>query len=172
MKNFDKENFILDYLDIDWSQSLESHKNDVNHSSVIFLSKMNELLDKYLPLQKLSQKEYKQRFKPWVNDKILNKISLKNKFLQRYATCKDADRKILLYVHFKHLKNEITSMTRNGKKDFYEKYFSDNKNNLKKIWKGIKDIVNIKGKNFDHPTCILNGEKAETDPKSISNTFN
>ena len=63
-------------------------------------------------------------------------------------------------------------MTRNGKKDFYEKYFSDNKNNLKKIWKGIKDIVNIKGKNFDHPTCILNGEKAETDPKDISNTFN
>ena len=171
-KNIDKENFVLDYLDIDWSESLETNKEDINHSSGIFLSKINTLLDKYVPLQKLSQKEYKQRFKPWINDTILNKISTKNKILKRYVNCKDADRKSLLLDQFKNLKNEITNMTRIGKKDFYEKYFTENKNNLKKIWKGIKDIINIKAKNFDQPTCILDGDKAETDPKNIANTFN
>ena len=43
---------------------------------------------------------------------------------------------------------------------------------MKKIWKGIKDIVNIKAKNFDQPSCILNGDKTATDPLEISNTFN
>ena len=57
--------------------------------------------------------------------------------------------KINLYNRFKDLKNEITDLTRKGKKEFYEKYFAENKNNLKKIWQGIKDIVNIKAKNFD-----------------------
>ena len=50
--------------------------------------------------------------------------------------------------------NEITSLTRESKKQYYETFFSANKNNLSKIWKGIKEIVNIKSKNFDQPTCL------------------
>ena len=80
--------------------------------------------------------------------------------------------KINLYNRFKDLKNEITDLTRKGKKEFYEKYFAENKNNLKKIWQGIKDIVNIKAKNFDQPTCIQNGDKTITKPSEISNAFN
>ena len=147
-KNLDRENFILDYLDIDWAEWLEIGKEDVNHSSEKFIEKINELLDKYAPLKKLSQKQFKQRFKPWITDKILDKISLKNKFLHLSATCKNAEDKINLYNKFKNIKNEITYLTRKGKKEFYEKYFADNKNNLKKIWKGIKDILNIKAKPF------------------------
>ena len=56
MKNFDRENFVLDFLDIDWCECLELDKNDVNNSTSIFIHKMNDLLDKYLPLKKLSQK--------------------------------------------------------------------------------------------------------------------
>ena len=172
IKNFDRENFILDFLGIDWVEWLETEKEDINHSSVKFIDKMNELLDKYVPLKKLTQKQFKQRFKPWITDKILDKISLKNKFLNRSASCKNADEKFNLYNRFKSLKNEITKLTRTGKKEFYEKYFADNKNNLKKIWKGIKDIVNIKAKNFDQPSCIQNGDKNATNPLEISNTFN
>ena len=51
-------------------------------------------------------------------------------------------------------------------------FFSTNKNNLRKIWKGIKEIINIKSKNFDQPTCILQDEKAITNQNEISNCFN
>ena len=171
-KNFDRANFILDFLEIDWTECMDIEKEDVNHSTSQFILKMNELLDKYVPLKKLSQKQFKQRFKPWISDKILDKIALKNKFLQRSAKCKNSVEKINLYNRFKDLKNEITDLTRKGKKEFYEKYFAENKNNLKKIWKGIKDIVNIKAKNFDQPTCIQNGDKTITKPSEISNAFN
>ena len=76
-KNFDRENFVLDYLDINRDEVVEIGKEDVNHSLTQFLQKINELLDKYMPLKKVSQKEFKRRYKPWITDEILLKI--KNK---------------------------------------------------------------------------------------------
>ena len=67
-KNFDRENFLYDYLDIDWDSIVEANKNNVNTSLQAFLTKINQLLDKYMPPRKLSNKEYKRRFKPWVSD--------------------------------------------------------------------------------------------------------
>ena len=63
-------------------------------------------------------------------------------------------------------------MTRSGKKAYYQKYFAENKNNLQKIWKGIKEIINIKSKNFDYPTCLLFRDINITDPTAITNSFN
>ena len=171
-KSFDRENFILDFIDIDWSGCLEADKKDVNHSFSIFFHKINELLDKYAPLKKVTHKQYKQRLKPWVTDKILDKISFKNNLLKSYISCKIPEQKTALYSQFKTVKNEITELTRRGKKEFYQNYFADNKKNLKKVWKGIKEIVNIKAKNFDQPSCVQTGSTMATDPTDISNSFN
>ena len=47
-----------------------------------------------------------------------------------------------------------------------------NSNNLRKIWKGIKEIINIKSKNYDIPTCIQVGNNIITDSFKICNSFN
>ena len=91
-KKFDKENFILDYLNIKWDEELELEKNDTNHSLGHFFQKINELLDKYMPA-KVSQKEFKRRYKPWITDLILFKINNKNKVFKKYVKCKDATQK-------------------------------------------------------------------------------
>ena len=78
-KSFDKLGFIGDYLSIDWDTELEQNKNDVNISLKIFLTKINDLLDIYMPLRKVTQKKYKKRFKPWITDRILSKINEKNR---------------------------------------------------------------------------------------------
>ena len=86
--------------------------------------------------------------------------------------CKDSLRKEQLNTEFKTLKNELTTLTRQSKKDYYNQYFTVNTKNLQKIWKGIKEIINIKTKNHTSPTCIIEGDKTITDPKEIANTFN
>ena len=73
---------------------------------------------------------------------------------------------------FNILKNEITSLTRESKKEYYTTYFSNNKKNLNKIWKGIKDIINVKSKNYDQPTCVIQGDKNVSNPNEIANSFN
>ena len=138
MKNFDRENFILDYLAIDWEHTLQPADNNVNNSMEQFFTKINALLDQYMPLKKISQKEYKRRFKPWITDVILKKIKFKDKVFHKYLKCKNKEQKSELNTQYKTLKNEITDLCRKGKKQYYHKFFSENKNNLKKIWKGIK----------------------------------
>ena len=115
-KNFDRENFLLDYLAIDWEESLEVGKNDTNHSLSNFMLKMTNLLDKYMPVKKVSQKEFKRKFKPWISQNILHKIDCKNKLFKKYVKIKNADQKQRIFHEYKLAKNEITSMTREAKK--------------------------------------------------------
>ena len=49
-KNFDRENFIMDFLSIDWDTELGME--DVNETTSKFFSKINELIEKYIPLKK------------------------------------------------------------------------------------------------------------------------
>ena len=133
---------------------------------------MNGLVDKYVPLEKVTQKEFKRKYKPWIDGDILHKIDKKNKIFKQYVKCKDLTKKNRLLNEFKTMKNEITLLTRNSKKKYYEKYFSKNKENLRKTWQGIKEVINIKSKNFNTISCISDKNISVTDPKAIANCFN
>ena len=133
---------------------------------------MNDLVDEHGPLEKVTQKDYKRKLKPWINDDILLKISNENKIFKKYAKCKNIEDKKNLYEEYKILKNEITFLTRSNKKSYYDKYFSKNKENLRKTWQGIKEIINIKSKNYNSISCISENNVNITDPTKIANSFN
>ena len=171
-RNFNKENFISDYLSVNWDEIINVSINDVNVALQNFLNKFNAILDKHMPWRKITRREYKQRYKPWISNHILDRISNKNILLKKIFKCKTESRKVELYEQFKAIKNEITHSIRTSKRAYYKKYFKDNKNNLRKLWKGIKELVNIKSKNYDSPTCIQVNNVNITDPTVISNSFN
>ena len=105
-KSFDNLGFIADYLSIDWNTALERNNNDVNNSLQIFLTKINDLLDIYMPLRKVSQKEYKKRFKPWITDRVLSKINEKNQALEDLINNNNPITKEQLNWNFKTLKTK------------------------------------------------------------------
>ena len=145
-KNFDRENFIIDMLDINWDDILVLEQNDVNLSFNNFILKINTIIDKYMPLRKVTKKEFKSKLKPWINQNILNLIKSKNKIFQKYVQSKNLNKKATLYQQYKEIKNFITQQTRESKKSFYQNYFAENNKNLRKVWEGIKQIISIKGK--------------------------
>ena len=55
---------------------------------------------------------------------------------------------------YKALKNRITSLIHFSKKNYYTQYFNQYSNDIKKIWTGIKGIINIKTKDQNSPNCI------------------
>ena len=59
----------------------------------------------------------------------------------------------------------MNSYIRISKKAHYESFFTEHNNNIKKVWQGIKEIVNIKSKNLNNPTCIEINNRIITDPK-------
>ncbi len=171
LKNLNREEFLLDFAMIDW-RILEINKHDPNHSLKILLKIIYKLLDKHAPLKKVTNREFKQRYKPWINDTILKKMQLKNRLFKRYVNCKDPTKKADIFKEFKNIKNDVTASTRASKKAYYQSYFTKHKQDLKKTWEGIREIINIKSKNYDHPTCITHDNKNITDPADIANKFN
>ena len=171
-KRFNRENFLLDFFDINWDETIEINKKDVNNSFDNFMVKINEILDKHMPYKKISYKEFKNRYKPWINKEILDSIKEKNKLFKKYVNCKDNLRRSILFTEYKLRKNNVLQATRRNKKEFFLNYFNKNNKNLKKIWEGIKQIINIKSKQFNQPSCLTHGERTLTDPVQISNTFN
>ena len=172
MKNFDRERFISDYNNINWDEVIDTNMNNPNTAMENFLKTFNELLNEHIPLTKITPKQFKQKYKPWISNEILNKIRKKNKLLERHIKSKDPDNKQKILKEFKKIKNEITYLTRTNKKAYFKNYFTKHKNNLLKIWKGIKDIINIASKKQDHPTCLEVEGRTITNPTDISNSFN
>ena len=60
---FDQEKFVLDFFDINWENTLELNKQNVNTSFDNFYNSINNLLDKYAPLKKLTKKQNKNHVK-------------------------------------------------------------------------------------------------------------
>ena len=86
----------------------------------------------------------KAKSKPWIATDILTLIRNKNKTYNKFCKAKDQKRKDLLHQQFKNYRNILSNLTKKSKENYYKEYFQENKNNLIKVWKGIKDIILIK----------------------------
>ena len=165
-------NFILDLLSIDWDNVIELERNDPNESFNRFESTINPLIDKYLPIKKLSKREVKNHFKPWITSGIRKSIKRREKIYKKYIRTKDKTIKNIYYLQYKELRNAIVKQCRTSKKDHYQNYFNENANNLKSTWKGIKQLINIKNKESSQPNAIMIDKTICTDSKQIANKFN
>ena len=63
-KSFNAESFREELLAQDWDSILLVNKKDVDASFNNFISTVNELVDKHVPLKKLSRKQIKNKRKP------------------------------------------------------------------------------------------------------------
>ena len=55
-KNFDEEDFLLDFTVIDWNKII-TEKRDPNRETNTLINKITELVDKHAPLIKISKKK-------------------------------------------------------------------------------------------------------------------
>lgn len=49
---------------------------------------------------------------------------------------------------YKSFRNRVVRDIRNSKQQYYHKYFNQNQNNMKKLWSGIKSIINFSDNNL------------------------
>ena len=89
---------------------------------------MSNIIDKHMPVRKLTIKERKQKLKPWITQKIIAKIKTKNKLYKKLIKTKNRDTQ----MQFNKIKNEITALTRTNKEEYYQNYFNKHNANLKK----------------------------------------
>ena len=89
-------------------------------------------------------------------------------FAQRKSNPNDVNIK-RIYVLFH---NAINRDIKAAKKSYWSSYFEQSKNDMKKTWKGIRQLVNIKNPSISNITQINSSGTNVTDPKQIANAFN
>ena len=60
-----------------------------------------------MPLRKVSKKDFKRKYKPWITNTILQKIEHKNKLLKKCIKCKNTDQKSMFRDQFNFLKMKL-----------------------------------------------------------------
>ena len=180
LRNFNPENnnfetiknaAIKDLEKLELKKVLELEKLDPNVSLNNFISAIDPVINKYLPLVKISNKMHKRRFKPWITQEIRTTMQKRDKLLRKITKLKDPARIAILETEYKVIRNQIVAATRRSKKEFYSEYFTTNNGNLRKVWQGIKDIINIKSRSYESPTSIDDNGNILTNPTDISNCF-
>ena len=69
-------------------------------------------------------------------------------------------------------RNLIVSLIRLSEKKYYQSYFKDNYNNIRKTWDGIKSIINISNMKSMSPNSLNVNNKINTNHVDIANCFN
>ena len=142
-RNFNKSAFSDEMKNINWEDFLEANKKNADLSMNKFLENVNNLIDKHLPIKKLSKQEILQKDKPWMTKGLITSIKNKNIIHRKMLRAKDPTRKQELKEKYKTYKNRLAKLTRNSKANHFNKFFYQNKSNLLKVWDGIKSIISI-----------------------------
>ena len=134
---------------------------------------MNSILDKHLPLKKLSKQEILQRDKPWITKGLTKSIRMKNETHRKMRRAKNPIRKEELHNLYKTYKNKITKLTRLSKANHFNLFFTENKTNLLKVWQGIKSIINTKpSKTKQSITTLPVNDLTISNKEDIAETMN
>ena len=171
-KNFDRDNFFLDLISIEWANVLQLEKEDPNLSFKSYYSTINILIDKYMPLRKMTQKEIKLQYTPWITKDILQSIKIRENLYKKIIKAKDKDIKENYHKNYKEIRNKILANSRQSKKSYFQKIFLQNSNNIKNTWKGIKAIINLNGSKKNQPSSLLINNKLISEPKAVAESFN
>ena len=105
----------------------------------LFLTKVKDFARCNVPRRKLSKHKLELFTKPWINNEIQNKIKFRNRLFRKMRKSGNTQIKQL----YKQFRNRIVQDIRYSKKQYYSNYFFQNKNNMKKLWSGIKAIINF-----------------------------
>ena len=75
-------------------------------------------------------------------------------------------------TEYKSARNKVNRELKKSKKEYYLRYFDDNKNNIRNIWKGIRSIINIKNTVSPKITQLSTNGNIIDNPLDVANTFN
>ena len=104
--------------------------------------------------------------KPWLTKSIINSIKHKFYLYKQYKLG------IIPFQYYKEYRDYLNSLINEVKSNFYQRKFTNFRNNTKKVWEIIKEIENSKGKLKTSPQTVCHNGTEYSNPQEIANAFN
>ena len=114
----------------------------VNEKTAFLISTYESLIDKYMPLKKLSQNKKKMLLKPWITSGIRKSIAVRDKLRKRSIKTKSDE----VYKLYKFYRNKITHMKRLSFNTYYKEKLQNSFGNKRKEWEIVNQITRYKKK--------------------------
>jgi exonuclease III len=158
-----KEKFSQSLQSADWSQCLSIDACQSAFSE--FYQKFTAIFNDCFPLIE-SKSRYKSR-KPWLTDGLKKSIKVKNKLYAKFVKSKsNAD-----LVAYRDYKKALRSILRRAERQHYDNLFLRHRNNMRKSWDVIKEVMNIQRTSNPKISLMINN-KETSDPLEVANAFN
>ena len=161
--NTANENFKLAIQNTDWSNVLNSE--DPQAAMTIFHTSYKNIFDSCFPIKTITT-GYKTK-KSWLPDGIKKSIAHKNKLFFLYRKKPTVEN----HKIYKTYRNKLNSILRRLTIDHYKTLIEQCKNNLRKSWAVIKEIIN-KNRVAKEQSAFLIDNRLSEDKEKISNGFN
>ena len=130
-----------------------------------FLRVFKKIYEESFPLTR-AKIRYRNRL-PWLSDGLKASIKHKNKLYLislKHPTLYNISK-------YKQYKNKLISLLKIEEKHFYQSQIVQNKNNLRKVWTIVKEVINKKRITRNSKQFVIN-DQVTMDPNVISNGFN
>ena len=167
-RDFSKFSPIDFYDDV----SIQAWNHNLGDSSKLmndFVWRLDGCANRHAPIKKLNAKEVKLKSKPWITSEISKMIKIRDKLFTRKKR-QPYNEDIKQYYNI--FRNRVNREIKQSKKSYYTLYFENHKNNIRKTWEGIRNIVNLKNTtNYGISQLNING-KIINEPKDIANSMN
>ena len=159
-----KEKFLQLMSAVDWSDIFAAV--DTQSAFSVFHNKLIKIHDMCFPIESISKK-YNTR-KPWLSQSLRDSIKKKNKLYIKskkyHCLCNENI--------YKSYRNELKKLIRAAEKIYHCDLISKYRNDSKKMWSVIKNVIN-KNKRIQYQDEFkLNDGSLTTDMKLVCNKFN
>ena len=108
------------------------------------LLKIDSLLDTHAPFKKPNKKDLKFLTKPWITQGLQNPIKKKNNIYLKLVKCKNKILKEFHHNNYKNYRNLLSTLLKRAKEKYFTNFLNENIKDIKKTWKGIKNLVSVK----------------------------
>ena len=166
--NFNETSFVLDYLSSD--QVYTQHNNDTNVDNMfnLFSENLSNTVNKHVPARKMTRKDIKLHIKPWINQKIVKLIKYRDRLKRKFKRRPTIENEYL----YKKFRNRVVNELKASRAAYHQRYFQSHKENMKRLWSGIRSIINIK-QNYGFQVSPLMVEGSQiNDLQKIASAFN
>ena len=172
LKTFNNATFSAYYKSKDWPTIMQIDKENPNLSFDNYIEEVEKMISNHAPLRKAKKRDLKFQTKLWITSGLQKSIAIKNKLFDKFIKSTNPIIKEKLHNDYKSYGNMISTLLKQSKKNYYDKYFKGNINNMKNTWEGVRSIISLQKTTNDSPTIISLEGYTVADPRTIANTFN
>ena len=117
--------------------------------------------------------KHRHKLSKWITSGIIKSIEFRDKLYKCLKTCEHYNPEYeRLKYNFKVHNGYLNRCIRTAKKEYYANEFLKFKNDIRKTWDTLKDILNKKKSKKDFPSSFLDNGTVDTGAINIANKFN